>query len=148
MNHLNSLLIEGVVAQKPELKTTNSGSELVVFTIVSHRYTRPKGGSEDQWVDEAIFLDVLAWGELGRLCMDLLEKGMTCRVVGRFRLSTYTGKDGNEKTRASIVAQHVEFKRRKRVEEGKEIPEEDVSLNASFSDEMPSLAEPFIIYEY
>ena len=100
MNHLNSLLIEGVVAQNPEAKTTNGGGQLVVFTSVSHRYTKPREREGEAWSDEAIFLDVLAWGSLGGKCMDLVEKGMTVRIVGRevmqrvfgYRLPPFEGK--------------------------------------------------------
>ncbi len=148
MNHLNSLLIEGVVAQNPEAKTTNGGGQLVVFTIVSHRYTKPREREGEAWSDEAIFLDVLAWGSLGGKCMDLVEKGMTVRIVGRFRLSSYTNREGAVRTRASVIAQHIEFRRRRSSSQELEAGEEEFALNADSREEMPPVSEPLVIYEY
>lgn len=155
MNHLNSILLEGIVVSDPEVKSTSqTGSQLVVLRIASHRYYRSQDTPDGQWKDDTMFMDVLAWGALGRKVMELIPKGTTVRVVGRLKVSLYRSRDGlKDFSRPSIVAQHIEFRRRRGEAEaegrGPAEDGEDITLNAEGGDENAgALAEPVVIYEY
>ena len=147
MNHLNSILLEGNVVRPPEAKTTGgpSGQPLVVFRIASNRYYRTPQTKPGAWEEGTLYMDVLAWGQLGLKCMECLDKGMLVRAIGRLRSSSFV-KEGEERptVRFSIIAQHIEFRRR-RPEGG---DEEEVTLNASMEDEGGALGEPLVVYEY
>lgn len=156
MNHLNSILLEGIVVNDPEVKATScqSGAQLVVLRMASHRYYRDQDTAEGRWKDDTLFMDVLAWGGLGRKVMELIPKGTTVRVVGRLKVSLYKSRDGaREYSRPSIVAQHIEFRRRRNADivegHGASGDVEDITLNAEGGDEnTSSLSEPVVIYEY
>jgi single-strand DNA-binding protein len=58
-----------------------------------------------------MFINVQAWGTLGKNCMTYLQKGRGVRVVGRLRQERWTDKDGGNRERILVVAEHVEFKK-------------------------------------
>lgn len=144
MNHLNSILLEGNVVAEPQVRATASnGRKLVVFRIASNRYTRLNPGEDEaRWATETLYMDVLAWGNLGDACVAMLAKGLCVRVVGRLKSSSFKCKDGAERQSCSIVAQHVEFK----LPKGTGHDEKEVSINAGEDD--GEVHEPVVIYEY
>ena len=138
MNHINSVLLEGYVAQSPKLITTSSlGNKLVVFTMASNRFYYDK---EENKKVETLFIEVSAWGQLGEKILQQIQLGTLVRVVGRLRPVTWTGKDGKERSSFQISAQHIEFK--KALKEGKE---QDVALEAHEEDEA---REPLVLYRW
>lgn len=138
MNHINSVLLEGNVAQPPKLVTTSStGSKLVVFALANNRYYYD---ADNMKKVETFFLDIASWGELGEKVLEEIKVGTLVRVIGRLRPSVWTDKDGKERTRFQLVAQHIEFNRR--YKGGKE---QEVTLEAREEDEA---REPVVIYSY
>ena len=95
-------------------------------------------------------MDVLAWGDLGARCIELIGKGMTVRVAGRLKVSSYKSKDGTKDyTRPAVLAQTVEFRRKKVSPDGtQQTEEEDVSLNIDGGKDAQAISEPVTIYEY
>ena len=116
MNHLNSVVLEGVISSDPRLVTVSeSGYKLVKFDVASHRRYKDKKG---EMQDDVLFLPVLAWGELSERCLSSLAKGMQCRVLGRLRLAKWKNKEGSERRSIELVCDHVEFSRRKGTSSG------------------------------
>ena len=48
---------------------------------------------------------------LGKNCMIYLQKGRGVQVVGRLRQERWTDKDGGNRERIIVVAEHVEFRK-------------------------------------
>lgn len=42
-----------------------------------------------------------------------MDKGMTCRIVGRLKMCAWEGENGEKRRTYEIVVSHVEFKRPK-----------------------------------
>lgn len=101
MNHLNNLLIEGILITNPEIVATNNENKLVLFSIASNREFIDMEGKKQK---ETLFLPVVAWGNNAELCLTHLEKGITVRIVGRIR-------NNSEENNIELLAQHIEFKR-------------------------------------
>lgn len=110
MNHLNSILLEGVLVADPRqvgFDGASSDNRLVKFDIASDRYYLDKQG--DRKV-ETLFIAVQTWGAIGEKCLARMRKGMTCRVVGRLRMARWVASDGTSRKSFEIVAEHVEFR--------------------------------------
>jgi len=103
---LNSVLCEGNLVRDPQYRVTPKGSSVCTFTLASSRYFQMEGGIEK----EVSFFDVETWGKLAESCNNLGKKGRGVRCVGRLRQDRWTGEDGKQKARITIVAEHVEFK--------------------------------------
>lgn len=125
MNDLNSVLIEGNLVRDPIGNHTPKGTEVSEFTVAVNRYYR--NPSDDGWIEEVSYLDVVAFGLLAGRCNDLLVKGRKVRVVGRLKQDRWDDNEGNLRSRVKIVAEHVEFKPQSR-------PKEESSATANPAD--------------
>ena len=106
MNNLNSILIEGNLTKDPQLSYTPKGTPVCQFTLASNRYYK----QDEEYQREVSFLDVTTWGRQAEVCGEYLKKGRGVRVVGRLKQDRWQDPEGNNRSRVSIVAEHVEFK--------------------------------------
>jgi single-strand DNA-binding protein len=106
MNHLNSILIEGILSEDPLFRYTPKNTPVCTFTIVSNRYYKGDMGVEK----EVSNFRIEAWGKLAENCDNLGKEGRGVRVVGRLKQYRWTGTDGKEREKLIIVAEHVEFR--------------------------------------
>lgn len=110
MNHLNTVLLGGFVANEPRLVTTSkSGCKAVAFAICNHQYHKPKDGEE--WNDDVLFMDVVFWGMTAQTVFEDLKKGADVTAVGKLKCHTWINKDGAERKTIQIRAEHVEYKK-------------------------------------
>ncbi len=108
MNNLNSVLLEGNLVRDPEKVLVGSnGSVMGKFSLAVNRYFK-KANAES--VEEVMYIGVQVWGGLAEGCLNYLKKGRGVRVVGRLRQEHWTDKEGVNKDRILVVAEHVEFK--------------------------------------
>lgn len=110
MNHLNNLLIEGVLVIDPETVAIakETKNKLVKFSIASDRIYVDREGIKQK---ETLFLPVLVWGSLAEMCLTHLHKGITTRLVGRLKMNKWETAAGEKRTTIELVAQHVEYKK-------------------------------------
>lgn len=105
-NPLNSVLLEGNLTRDPELSQTPNGTPVCDMAVASNRYY--KLNEEQQ--KEVSFFPVEAWSKLAENCAEYLVKGREVRVVGRLKQDRWQNKEGDNRSRIKIVAEHVEFK--------------------------------------
>jgi single-strand DNA-binding protein len=106
MNNLNSIIIEGNLVRDPLFRSTTKGTPLCTFSIASNRYYKQDSGL----ANEVSFFDVESWSKLAESCYNLGHKGRGVKVVGRLKQDRWNGPDGKQRSRISIVAEHVEFR--------------------------------------
>jgi single-strand DNA-binding protein len=106
MNDLNSILVEGNLTRDPVLASTPKGTPVCNFSVATNRYFKV----DDEPQEEVSFFDVEAWSRLAERCGDELKKGRGVRVVGRLKQDRWQDKEGNPRARTKIVAEHVEFR--------------------------------------
>jgi single-strand DNA-binding protein len=106
MNNLNSVLIEGNMVRDPLIRSTPKGTQVCNFSIASNRYYHQDSNLEK----ETGFFEIEAWGKLADACSNQGRKGRGVRVVGRLKQDRWTGSDGKNHTKISIVAEHVEYR--------------------------------------
>jgi single-strand DNA-binding protein len=106
MNNLNSIIIEGNMVRDPLFRSTAKGTPLCTFSIASNRFYKQGSGLES----EVSFFDVETWSDLAESCHDMGHKGRGVKVVGRLKQDRWNGPDGKQRSRVSIVAEHVEFR--------------------------------------
>lgn len=109
---MNSVKLSGRLTRDPELKQTPSGVPVASFALaVDRKFNR----------DEADFIPVTAWRKTAEFVAKYFHKGQ--RVIiseGRIRVTPYTDRDGNKRTRFEVVADEVEFGESKRAPEDQE----------------------------
>jgi len=123
-------LLEGNLVRDPErVELGENTSAMTKFAIAVNRFFR---NAKAEAVEEVMFINVQAWGTLGKNCMTYLQKGRGVRVVGRLRQERWTDKDGGNRERILVVAEHVEFKKEPntttKAEEREELDEIDQEI--------------------
>jgi single-stranded DNA-binding protein len=99
MNHLNSILLEGVVKRHNE-KPVNGE---FLFTVESSQFIRTEKGYDKKVTTVLVNTE----GKLAETCAEYLDKGRIVRIVGQLAMqSSGAISDGA----VIIKAQHVEFR--------------------------------------
>lgn len=101
---LNSVVLMGRMTKDPELRRTESGIAVASFSLACERDYASQNGER-----ETDFIDVVCWRNSAEFVDKYFEKGMMTVVIGRLQIRGWTGKDGNERRSAEILADHVYF---------------------------------------
>lgn len=128
MNQLNSLIIEGNVTREPEFKETANGYKICNIPVAVNRFYK---NAEGEGVSEVSYFNIETFGKMAESCQKNCEKGRGIRVVGRLKQNRWTNPEGKAQSRISIVAEHVEFKKRLTVEEKNEGTENTAPSNVN-----------------
>ena len=96
--------VKGNLGSDPDLKFSKNNTAYCNFSLA---YT-PRKQVNGEWQDgETMWFKVVAFGTKAEAIADTFRKGDTVVVVGEMAQSTYTDKEGNEKTSMEITAREV-----------------------------------------
>jgi single-strand DNA-binding protein len=99
---VNRVVLIGRLTRDPELRTTQTGKDVVEFSIAVNKRIKPQDGSPD-----ADFFRVKAWGQTAGYVNSYINKGRLVAVDGRIETRKYTDKDGVNREIIEIVADNV-----------------------------------------
>ena len=88
---MNISTISGNVVAKPEMRTTQNGTKVAVYSIAS---STPNPKAKGEFLTD--YYNIVAWGDLAETCCKVLDKGTKALVVGRFKTRNYEDKDGKK----------------------------------------------------
>ncbi|MCU0640989.1 MAG: single-stranded DNA-binding protein [Candidatus Margulisbacteria bacterium] len=98
----NKAFLIGNLTKDPEVRSTTSGIPVARFTLAINRFK--KGGEQ-----EADFINVVAWRRLAEICGEFLKKGRPVAIEGRLQIRSFTGRDGQKRTMAEVVADNMQM---------------------------------------
>ena len=136
MKSLNFAILEGNLVRDPDYRITESGLPMCRFTLANN-YSFKR---DDQWVNDANFINIVCWSRTAENCGQYLKKGSPVRVKGRIDQSYIKREDGHAFNVIDIVAQSVEFlprmrRERNSPEELEAIAESEATADAVFDDD-------------
>ncbi len=102
---LNKIVLQGRLSKNPELRHTQGGNPVASFRLAVDRDFKDKqtGEKATDWID------VVAWRNTAEFVSRYFTKGRMAVVEGRLQMRDWTDKDGNKRTSAEVVADHVYF---------------------------------------
>lgn len=102
---LNHIVIMGRLSRDPELRRTQNGTPVVSFRLAVDRDFKDKATGErsTDWID------VVAWRATAEFVSRYFTKGRVAVVDGRLQMRDWTDNDGNKRTVAEVLAEHVYF---------------------------------------
>ena len=104
MASYNRVILVGNLTRDPELRYIPSGTAVSeIGMAVNDRVKR-----NDQWVDEATFVDVTLWGRTAEVANEYLSKGSSVLIEGRLKLDTWE-KDGQKRSKLRVVADRMQM---------------------------------------
>lgn len=95
------ITVVGNITHTPELKFTDNGTAILKFDIAEN-YRKSRDAE-----DEVSFFPITMFGDLAEHVAATCPKGSRIIVEGRMKMESWTGKDGNNKTKLAIVADSV-----------------------------------------
>jgi single-strand DNA-binding protein len=104
--NINSVILSGRLTQDPELRYTPSGRAVAKLRLAVSRSYKSQSG---EWVEDTLYIDVSAWGDLGERCSQRLYKGSPAVVEGRLRSRSWETEAGQKRTAIEVVAMRVQF---------------------------------------
>ena len=111
---LNKIFLMGRLARDPELRRTQTGTPVASFRLAVDRDFKDRNTGEraTDWID------VVAWRQTAEFVSRYFTKGRMAVVEGRLQIRDWTDKEGNKRTTAEVVADHVYFGDSKRDGDG------------------------------
>ena len=99
---MNKAILIGSLGRDPEVRTTQSGSRVVSFSIATSEHWRDKATGERK--ERVEWHSVVCWNEgLGKVAESYLKKGSKAAIEGQIQTREYTDKDGNQRKVTEIV---------------------------------------------
>lgn len=130
---LNRIVLVGRLTKDPELRyTPANGVAVTSFTLAVNRPFRQQGGQQ-----ETDFVPVVVWRQQAENCAKYLVKGSLVGVDGRLQIRSFEDREGQRRTIAEVVADHVQFLTASRERRSGDAP-------PSFGDTPPSFGDTLI----
>ena len=105
MIYLNRLEVIGNLTKDPEVRFTPNNQAVASFAIATNRRYKDATGN---WIDSpAEYHDIVAWGNMGERCGQLLHKGDRVYVSGRLQTRSWEAQDGSKRYRTELIADSI-----------------------------------------
>ncbi|MCP4493281.1 MAG: single-stranded DNA-binding protein [Gammaproteobacteria bacterium] len=101
----NKAIIAGNLGQDPEVRYTQSGTQVTSFSVATTR----KWMKEGQKQEETEWHRVVAWNRLAEICGEYLHKGSKVYIEGRLQTHKWKDQSGNDRYTTEIVALEMEM---------------------------------------
>ncbi|MBQ3480792.1 MAG: single-stranded DNA-binding protein [Oscillospiraceae bacterium] len=102
---LNHITIMGRLTRDPELRMTQSQTQVASFTLAVDRDFGGRDGGEKQ----TDFIDCVAWRQTAEFVGKYFSKGRMAVVSGRLQSRKWEDREGNKRTSWEVVADNVYF---------------------------------------
>lgn len=102
---LNKVFLIGRLTRDPELRRSQSGTDIVGFGLAVNRSYK----KNDERQEETTFVDVTVFGNQATTVSEYCVKGKQVLVEGRLNLDRWEDQDGNKRSRLTVIADRVQF---------------------------------------
>lgn len=102
----NKVILMGNMTRDVETRTTPSGQSVSNFSLA---VTRSWKGQDGQTQDQTSFINCVAWGKVGEIIAQYVQKGSPLLVSGRLDQRSYDDKDGNKRQAVEVVVEDFNF---------------------------------------
>lgn len=103
--NINKAILVGRVTRTPELKALPSGTKIVMLGLA----TNDKYKKDEEWVEESVFHNIVAFGKLAETIGQYVVKGQEIYVEGKIKYQTWEKKDGSKGHKTDIIISKMEF---------------------------------------
>ena len=102
---INNVTISGNLTRDPELRTAQSGTEVLSLGVAVN--DRVKRG--DNWEDYPNFIDCKMFGKRASSLSQYLSKGTKVAIQGKLHYSTWQDKSGNKRAKLEVIIDDIEL---------------------------------------
>lgn len=106
MANYNRIILMGNLTRDPQLKYLPNNTAVCEFGMAVNRNWRDRDGNQRE---EVCFVDLAAFARQGEVINQYLSKGRPILVEGRLKYDTWTGQDGQKRSKHSVVVDSFQF---------------------------------------
>lgn len=107
---INRVLVTGNLTRDPELRATQSGSQVLSFGIAVN--DRRKNQQTGEWEDYPNFVDCTMFGTRAEKIANYIAKGSKVAIEGKLRYSSWE-RDGERRSKLEVIVDEIEFMSRR-----------------------------------
>lgn len=123
---LNRIVLMGRLTHDPELRRTQSDTQVCSFSLAVDRDYKRDGEKETD------FIDIVAWRSTADFVSKYFTKGRMAVVEGRLQIRDWTDKEGGKRRSAEVIADNVYFGDSKPKDSGSDVLAYDGEPGAGF----------------
>lgn len=106
MAGVNKVILVGRLGGDPEIRYTNTGTAVANFSLATSTNWLNKEGEREERTE---WHRIVAFGRLGEICGEYLNKGKQVYVEGRLQTRSWEDKEGNRRKTTEIVALQLQM---------------------------------------
>ena len=104
MASYNRVVLVGNLTRDVDLRYTPQGTPVTdIGLAVNDRVKK-----NNEWVDEATFVDVTLWGRTAEVASEYLSKGSPVLIEGRLKLDSWE-QDGQKRSKLRVVGERMQM---------------------------------------
>ena len=104
---VNRAVISGNLVRDPELRTTQSGTSVLTFTVAVN--DRKQNRQTGRWEDYPNYIPCVMFGNRSEKVEPYLAKGIKVCVEGKLRWSKFETRDGESREKIEVVVDELEL---------------------------------------
>ena len=108
---INHVSLSGNLTKDPEIRSTQSGTEILAFSIAVN--DRRRNSQTGDWEDYANYVDCILFGNRAEWLSRELGKGKKVFIDGKLRYSSWE-RDGQRRSKIEVVVDDIDFERHSR----------------------------------
>jgi len=106
MAGVNKAIVVGNLGNDPEVRTTQSGTQVANFSVAtSEQYTDASGQKQER----TEWHRIVTFGRLAEICAQYLHKGKQVYIEGRIQTRKWTDQNGQDRWTTEIVANQMQM---------------------------------------
>lgn len=106
MGNFNKVILMGNLTRDPQLRYLPNNNPVCDFGLAVNRRWRDRDGNQRE---EVCYVDLTAFGRQGETINQYMSKGRPILVEGRLKFDTWTGQDGQKRSKHSVVVENFRF---------------------------------------
>ena len=100
---VNNVVLVGRIGRDPEMKYSQTGTEITRFVVAVER--RRKGDGGDESTD---WFEIVTFGKTASFVAQYLDKGSLVAIEGRLQQDRWESADGQKRSRIEVIANSVQ----------------------------------------
>lgn len=103
---INKAILVGNLGAEPEIRYTQSGTQVASFTVAT---TERFKGKDGQMQENTEWHRIVAWNRLAEICGEYLHKGSRVYIEGKIQTRKWQDQSGNDRYTTEIVAREMKM---------------------------------------
>ncbi len=103
---INKAIIIGNLGADPEIRYTQSGSQVASFNVATTERWKDKDGQQQESTE---WHRIVAWQRLAEICGEYLHKGSRVYIEGKIQTRKWQDQSGNDRYTTEIIAREMKM---------------------------------------